>query len=81
MFTLIIIRVGLGYTVREISGNSTNGFTSHGPAVQTIGGSNIGLRPMAINVQVSQENDGSSIEMYDHKHTMAGEDIESGRSR
>ena len=77
MFTLIIIRVGLGYTVREISGNSTGGFTSHGPAVQTIGGSNIGLRPMAINVQVSQENDGSSIEMYDHKHG----DVESGRSR
>ena len=81
MFTLIIIRVGLGYTVNEISAKQSTGYASHGPAVQTIGGTEISLRPMAINVQVSREHDRASLDMYDQKGDRSMTDIESGTSR
>ena len=83
MFTLIIIRVGLGYTVNQMSGNQSEGFSSHGHAVQTIGGTEISLRPMAINVQVSREHDRASLELYDRKdqHAESIGDVESGTSR
>ncbi|TFK90719.1 hypothetical protein K466DRAFT_484278 [Polyporus arcularius HHB13444] len=79
VFTLIIIRVGLGYTMNEISGNKD---TDHFPstAVQSIGGTEYGMRPLAINVSVTRTNDRQSLEMYDQKDRSLGE-VESGTSR
>ncbi len=75
VFTLIIIRVGLGYTMAEVSGKQTSDF--HG---QTIGGTDYNLRPLAINVSVSSTNDRQSLEAYGRK-AAAVDDIESGTSR
>ncbi|KAM5545500.1 hypothetical protein V8D89_000837 [Ganoderma adspersum] len=75
VFTLIIIRVGLGYTMAEVSGKQTSDF--HG---QTIGGTDYNLRPVAINVSVSRTHDRQSLETYDRKGN-AMNDIESGTSR
>ena len=53
-----------------------------GVAAQTIGGTDIGLRPMAINVQVSREHDRSSLDMFDRKdHSNSMTDVESGEAR
>lgn len=82
VFTLIIIRVGLGYTMDEISGNKGSASTAAGP-VTTIGGTEYGMRPLAINVSVSQTHDGrtsldnDTIDQKDHGIT----DVESGTSR
>ena len=75
MFTLIIIRVGLGYTMNEVSAKKASDY--HG---QTIGGTDYNLRPVAINVSVSRTHDRQSMEMYDRKDA-AINDIESGTSR
>ena len=75
VFTLIIIRVGLGYTMAEVSGKQTSDF--HG---QTIGGTDYNLRPVAINVSVSRTHDRQSLETYDRKGNPMN-DIESGTSR
>ncbi len=71
MFTLIIIRVGLGYTLNDSSGMQgvsdrvRNQEISH----------DYPLRPVAINVSVSHTNDRQSLEIYDHKQPG---DIEAG---
>ena len=80
VFTLIIIRVGLGYTMNEVSGNkASENYTSGGP-VTSIGGTEYSLRPVAINVSVSRTHDRASLEEYDHKdHPIT--DAESGTSR
>ncbi|KAM5545520.1 hypothetical protein V8D89_000558 [Ganoderma adspersum] len=74
VFTLIIIRVSLGETMSEVSGKQTSDF--HG---QTIGGTDFNLRPVAINVSVTQAHDRPSLEI-DHKDN-AMDDLESGTSR
>ncbi|TBU44153.1 hypothetical protein BD309DRAFT_958987 [Dichomitus squalens] len=75
VFTLIIIRVGLGYTMNEVSAKGGSEFQG-----QTIGGTDYNLRPVAINVSVSRTHDRQSLEVYDSKdRTMT--DIESGTSR
>ena len=79
MFTLIIIRVGLGYTMNEVSGNKgTDNFPS--TAVQSIGGTEYGMRPLAINVSVQRTHDRASLEVYDQKDRGLSE-VESGTSR
>ncbi|RDX40975.1 hypothetical protein OH76DRAFT_1365346 [Lentinus brumalis] len=71
VFTLIIIRVGLGYTLNDSSGMQgvsdrvRNQEISH----------DYPLRPVAINVSVSHTNDRQSLEIYDHKQPG---DIEAG---
>ena len=80
VFTLIIIRVGLGYTMNEVSGNkASENYTSGGP-VTSIGGTEYSLRPVAINVSVSRTHDRQSLETYDRKGNPMN-DIESGTSR
>ena len=74
MFTLIIIRVSLGETMSEISGKHTSDF--HG---QTIGGTDFNLRPVAINVSVTQAHDRQSLEIDQKGNAM--NDMESGTSR
>ncbi|KAI1793718.1 hypothetical protein LXA43DRAFT_1073066 [Ganoderma leucocontextum] len=74
VFTLIIIRVGLGDTMSEVSGKQTSDF--HG---QTIGGTDYNLRPVAINVSVTQADDRLSLEVDRKDSTM--NDLESGTSR
>lgn len=74
MFTLIIIRVGLGETMSENSGRQTSEFRG-----QTIGGTDFNLRPVAINVSVTQADDRRSLETV-HKD-IAINDLESGTSR
>ncbi|KAI0738215.1 hypothetical protein C8Q80DRAFT_1275742 [Daedaleopsis nitida] len=83
VFTLIIIRVGLGYTLNDSSaGPKVSDGTYTGPsAIQTIGGTELSLRPMAINVSVSRTNDRQSLETYDRKDVRDMTDIESGTSR
>ncbi len=80
MFTLIIIRIGLGDIMSQISGNRTSEFQG-----QTIGGTDFNLRPLAINVSVSrsQAHDRQSLEMFDRKEDgdLNDNDIESGASR
>ena len=83
MFTLIIIRVGLGDTMSELSGGRTRTSEFHG---QTIGGTDYNLRPLAINVSVSrsQAHDRQSLDMFDRKTDgadIADADLESGASR
>ncbi|KAI1793605.1 hypothetical protein LXA43DRAFT_196949 [Ganoderma leucocontextum] len=78
VFTLIIIRVGLGDTMSEVSGGRTRTSEFHG---QTIGGTDYNLRPVAINVSVSrsQAHDRHSVEMYDdRKDDVTLNDLESG---
>ncbi len=65
--------------MNEISGNKdTDNFPS--TAVQSIGGTEYGMRPLAINVSVTRTNDRQSLEMYDQKDRSLGE-VESGTSR
>ncbi|KAM5545668.1 hypothetical protein V8D89_000706 [Ganoderma adspersum] len=85
VFTLIIIRVGLGDTMSELSGARTRTSEFHG---QTIGGTDYNLRPLAINVSVtrSQAHDRQSLETFDRKADGADlaepdHDLESGASR
>ena len=86
MFTLIIIRVGLGDTMSELSGGRTRTSEFHG---QTIGGTDYNLRPLAINVSVSrsQAHDRQSLDMFDRKAgdgadlAERDQDVESGASR
>ena len=87
MFTLIIIRVGLGDTMSELSGGRTRTSEFHG---QTIGGTDYNLRPLAINVSVSRSlaHDRQSLDMFDRKADGADladaerdQDLESGASR
>lgn len=82
VFTLIIIRVGLGYTLNDSSaGPKVSDGTYTGPsAIQTIGGTELALRPMAINVSVSRTDDRQSLETYDRKDARAMTDVESGTS-
>ncbi|KAI0742276.1 hypothetical protein C8Q80DRAFT_1107918 [Daedaleopsis nitida] len=80
VFTLIIIRVGLGYTLNETSGGqvSDRHHGGHGATAQhNISSNNYQLRPVAINVSVSRENDRNSLDMYDRKEPV---DIEAGRA-
>ncbi|KAI8992748.1 hypothetical protein BD414DRAFT_482075 [Trametes punicea] len=78
VFTLIIIRVGLGYTMNDsVSGG---GNISDRAAVQTIGGHAYPLQPVAINVSVSRTHDRASFEAYDRKEPPVGSDIESGKA-
>lgn len=81
VFTLIIIRVGLGDTMSEVSGGRTRTSEFHG---QTIGGTDFNLRPVAINVSVSrsQAHDRHSLELddVDRKDDRTLNDIESGAS-
>ncbi|PIL34710.1 hypothetical protein GSI_03491 [Ganoderma sinense ZZ0214-1] len=88
VFTLIIIRVGLGETVSELSGGRTRTSEFHG---QTIGGTDYNLRPLAINVSVSRsqahDHDRRSLDMFDRKADAGADiadadaDLESGGSR
>ena len=90
VFTLIIIRVGLGDTMSELSGGRTRTSEFHG---QTIGGTDYNLRPLAINVSVSrsQAHDRQSLDMFDRKAGDGADladvdrdrdqDLESGASR
>ena len=66
VFTLIIIRVGLGYTMDEVSANKvSDNYHGGGGPVQSIGGTEYGLRPVAINVSVSRTHDRQSLETYE----------------
>ena len=81
MFTLIIIRVGLGYTMDEVSGHKgSNAYPSSSGPVTTIGGTEYGMRPLAINVSVSRTNDRASLDIMDRKDPVMT-DVESGTSR
>ncbi len=72
VFTLIIIRVGLGYTLNETSGAQ---ISDHRPGPATHAQSNdYQLRPVAINVSVSRTDDRRSLEVYNHKER----DLETG---
>ncbi|KAI0753775.1 hypothetical protein C8Q74DRAFT_336231 [Fomes fomentarius] len=72
VFTLIIIRVGLGYTLNETSGAQ---ISDHRPGPATHAQSNdYQLRPVAINVSVSSTDDRRSLEVYNHKER----DLETG---
>ncbi|KAI0655778.1 hypothetical protein C8Q70DRAFT_415098 [Cubamyces menziesii] len=91
VFTLIIIRVGLGYTVNDsVSGGgnvSGHGDSGRGvPAVQLQSAVNgvdtnaYPLQPVAINVSVSRTYDRASFEGfgYDRKDAPMSSDVESG---
>ena len=77
MFTLIIIRVGLGYTVDNSTGPgrvSDHRGAGMGRTGQ-LSTTDYPLRPVAINVSVQREHDRSSLELYDTKdpgHLEAG---------
>ncbi|OJT12260.1 hypothetical protein TRAPUB_11194 [Trametes pubescens] len=86
VFTLIIIRVGLGYTMNDsVSGGGAGGNISDraGPAshLQTIGGHAYPLQPVAINVSVSRTHDRASFDGYDQKGPRPDiSDVESGKA-
>ena len=65
MFTLIIIRVGLGYTLNESSG--PQGISDRHIRNQELSNGEYQLRPVAINVSVSRTDDRQSLELYDRK--------------
>ena len=87
VFTLIIIRVGLGYTLDSTTGparggpSDHRGFTGIGGGVGITSGTGqlsaneYQLRPVAINVSVQREHDRSSLDLYDRKD---GADLETG---
>ena len=82
MFTLIIIRVGLGYTLNSSSGAQVSDRTHwHGggcAGVTSLPGQDYPLRPVAINVSASRTHDRQSLEMYDRKDPVG--DLESANS-
>ncbi|KAI0632632.1 hypothetical protein C8Q77DRAFT_1118742 [Trametes polyzona] len=82
VFTLIIIRVGLGYTVNDSAGGGGAGRNLSdrtGPGnLQTIGGHAYPLQPVAINVSVSRTHDRASFDGYDSKAGVS--DLESGKA-
>ena len=81
MFTLIIIRVGLGYTLNSSSGAQVSDRTRHaggGAGVTSLPGQDYPLRPVAINVSVSRTHDRQSLDMYDRKDPVG--DLESANS-
>ncbi|KAI0351179.1 hypothetical protein OH77DRAFT_1411426 [Trametes cingulata] len=83
VFTLIIIRVGLGYTMNDSvsGGGGAISDRAGGPSqLQTIGGHAYPLQPVAINVSVSRTHDRASFEAYDHKDGHVVSDIESGKA-
>ena len=81
VFTLIIIRVGLGETASEHSkGLAGESRVTNPPPSLPVNGQQFPLRPLAINVSVSRTHDRASLEEYDKKEIVAarGFDIESG---
>ncbi|RPD58602.1 hypothetical protein L226DRAFT_489856 [Lentinus tigrinus ALCF2SS1-7] len=65
VFTLIIIRVGLGYSLNESSGAQV--ISDRHVRNQELSHGDYQLRPMAINVSVSRTDDRQSLELYDRK--------------
>ncbi|KAI0669111.1 hypothetical protein C8Q78DRAFT_1071091 [Trametes maxima] len=83
VFTLIIIRVGLGYTMNDsVSGGGRSDGPRAGPGqLQTIGGHAYPLQPVAINVSVSRTHDRASFDNFDHKDpSRVVSDVESGKA-
>ncbi|KAH9900690.1 hypothetical protein C8Q73DRAFT_742550 [Cubamyces lactineus] len=82
VFTLIIIRVGLGFTMNDTVSGGGHGVSDRAGAaqLQTIGGHSYPLQPVAINVSVSRTHDRASFEGYDRKEPPVGSDIESGKA-
>ncbi|KAI0820502.1 hypothetical protein BC628DRAFT_1422839 [Trametes gibbosa] len=81
VFTLIIIRVGLGYTMNEsVSGGGAGANLTDRSQLQTIGGHAYPLQPVAINVSVSRTNDRASFDAYDRKDGRVVDDVESGNA-
>ena len=93
-FTLIIIRVGLGYTLDSATGGGPGGKLSY--STDQRGGMTSGmmsggpgeypLRPVAINVTVAREHDGihggsleDGGESFDTKQPV--EDLETGQAK
>ena len=76
MFTLIIIRVGLGYTLDNSTGPArVSDHRGAGVGAGQLSGNSYQLRPVAINVSVQREHDRSSLDLYDRKD---GVDLETG---
>ncbi|KAI9061933.1 hypothetical protein FKP32DRAFT_1612869 [Trametes sanguinea] len=81
VFTLIIIRVGLGYTMNDSVSGGGHVSDRAGPSqLQTIGGHSYPLQPVAINVSVSRTHDRASFEGYDRKEGPVVSDVESGKA-
>ncbi|CDO76588.1 hypothetical protein BN946_scf184868.g2 [Trametes cinnabarina] len=81
VFTLIIIRVGLGYTMNDSVSGGGHISDRAGPSqLQTIGGHSYPLQPVAINVSVSRTHDRASFEAYDRKEGPVVSDVESGKA-
>ena len=84
VFTLIIIRVGLGYTLDNSAGGAGRVSSDH-PGLAARSGTGGGfaaptypLRPLAINVSVSREQDRASPDMFDRKEPVG--DLEVGHA-
>lgn len=88
-FTLIIIRVGLGYTITSATGGGKS-LSTDPRGISTGGGmlstgatatNEYPLRPVAINVSVQREHDGLSLEeSVDDKTPVGGDgDLEAGK--
>ncbi|KAL7278439.1 hypothetical protein ACG7TL_007436 [Trametes sanguinea] len=81
VFTLIIIRVGLGYTMNDsVSGSGHVSNRAGTIQLQTIGGHSYPPQPVAINVSVSRTHDRASFEGYDRKEGPVVSDVESGKA-
>ncbi|KAI8992744.1 hypothetical protein BD414DRAFT_482056 [Trametes punicea] len=79
VFTLIIIRVGLGYTVNgSTSGGGTLSDRAGPGHLPPVSGNAYPLQPVAINVSVNRTYDRASLEGYDSKPA-SSTDMESGK--
>ncbi|CDO76073.1 hypothetical protein BN946_scf184814.g6 [Trametes cinnabarina] len=80
VFTLIIIHVGLGYTVNgSVSGGGTvSDRAAHGP-LPSVGANAYPLQPVTISVSVNRTYDRASFEGYDSKPGSSATDVESGK--
>ncbi|KAI9061938.1 hypothetical protein FKP32DRAFT_1575162 [Trametes sanguinea] len=79
VFTLIIIRVGLGYTVNgSVSGGGTVSDRAHSGPLPSAGGNAYPLQPVAISVSVNRTYDRASFEGFDSKPSSTT-DVESNK--
>ena len=74
-----MIRIGLGHTLDGAGAAYHGGMPDAGPGVSS-GAASYQLRPVAIAVSVSREDDGGSVDAFDPKR-IEEEDIEGVKSR